>query len=1080
MSWNKTSCASVRGAATSCACSHVTSGVFVRAREFAERAEPRGDVISDVNMPCEKKPMRYGHSEGHTEVCFDETGKFIVTCGSDGDVRIWEGLDDDDPRFITVERKSILSKGKLVTATSNNTVQIHTFPEGEPDGILTRSHKRNSRDVQQQRHQSRSWASSSCDGSVIVWNIHDQLLAVPVENKVHLYERDTWSHVTSLSDDLITQPVNVVSWSPCGKRLAAASVGGVITIWDVGSKMCLERQKHEKASHVCSVAWSPAGSELVYTDTEGCVGLLENVCEGAGQKVVLKHTENAADHQSASSWLRTLTTCLTETRTGLMDEGESPLKRRPRREEEEPEDVSPATGRVRNRAPSLDDDNSLDVELCWNRRGYNDEPENSIDIEFHDSAVHHNMHLSNSLGHNMADISQEAVLLACPGTDELSRRPGSVSGRGWAAVATSALLLRLFTTGGLQREVFSLSGRVVCVCAHGEQLCVVYHRGTGFDGEQALGVQLLSLSRRTRLILHQPLPLSPASHLSWMGFSAEGTLCSVDSAGVVRMLNRSLGNTWTPVCNTRESCKSKSDHYWVLGIHENPPQIRCIPCKGSRFPPTLPRPAVAVLNFKLPLCQTSTEKGQMEEQFWRSKLLHNHFSFLSSSGYEIDEDAQSKSLKEQQELLMKMFALSCRLHREFRCVELAQMMDQNLVTLAIKYASRSGKMGLAQRLSEIALEKDRDRDQDQDQDQGEEPEEEPRRHSEASRRRRAAQAEEEEDEEDEEEEQEMETEPKKRFNPFAKDSAAAASPEKTVLKPAAVSKGARSNPFKVSSAGSSPAQPRVTNILDNIPSRKSAPVTSSKTRKSPVLKPLAPKAKNKTQSTLLQMSSKSNKKPPSEEKREDKEKEKEKEEKPEEQKQVNSEDPAESTENRRPQTGFQLWLESHRKTILAESPELDETEIIKEAMGRFRTLSQDERLVRRTHFRPGLDQVQDSVPGRETARILHCLLVGAHSSRTALERLPTRLLNTRAHRGEIEQRGEEQEERKREEQEERKREEQEERKRENQEERKREEQEERKREEQEERKREKQEEETGSATESYLLTRCCCPTACCC
>ena len=28
--------------------------------------------------------------------------------------------------------------GKLVTASSNNTVQIHTFPEGEPDGILTR------------------------------------------------------------------------------------------------------------------------------------------------------------------------------------------------------------------------------------------------------------------------------------------------------------------------------------------------------------------------------------------------------------------------------------------------------------------------------------------------------------------------------------------------------------------------------------------------------------------------------------------------------------------------------------------------------------------------------------------------------------------------------------------------------------------------------------------------------------------------------------------------------------------------------------------------------------------------------
>lgn len=30
---------------------------------------------------------------------------FFVTCGNDGDVRIWEGLDDDDPKFITVGEK---------------------------------------------------------------------------------------------------------------------------------------------------------------------------------------------------------------------------------------------------------------------------------------------------------------------------------------------------------------------------------------------------------------------------------------------------------------------------------------------------------------------------------------------------------------------------------------------------------------------------------------------------------------------------------------------------------------------------------------------------------------------------------------------------------------------------------------------------------------------------------------------------------------------------------------------------------------------------------------------------------------
>lgn len=51
-------------------------------------------------------------------------------------------------------------------------------------------------------------------------------------------------------------------------------------------------------------------------------------------------------------------------------------------------------------------------------------------------------------------------------------------GQGWAAVATSALMVRLFSIGGVQKEIFSLPGAVVCMAGHGEQLLIVYHRGT--------------------------------------------------------------------------------------------------------------------------------------------------------------------------------------------------------------------------------------------------------------------------------------------------------------------------------------------------------------------------------------------------------------------------------------------------------------------------------------------------------------------------------------------------------------------------------------------------------------------------
>ncbi|XP_061594098.1 WD repeat and HMG-box DNA-binding protein 1 [Cololabis saira] len=1074
-------------------------------------------------MPCERKPLRYGHSEGHTEVCFDDQGKYIVTCGNDGDVRIWESLDDDDPKFITVGEKAYslaLKNGKLVTASSNNTVQIHTFPDGDPDGILTRFttnathvafNSIGSRvaagssdflvkvvevsDSSQQKtlrgHEApvlsvsfdskdEFLASAGCDGAVVVWNIEEQtqviqwpllqktndvsnatslcrlafqpspakFLAVPVETRVHLYERGSWDHTGTLSDDAVTQPINVVAWSPCGRYLAAGGVGGSLTVWDVNSKLCVERQKHEKGFTVSGLAWHPSGSQIAYTDTEGCLGLLDGVCTGDNKATATKPT-------AAKKPAKDYDDLFDDDDDGLMDEGQSdtnsPAKKPVAGDDDDDDDfLIPSTGRVRNRGAILDDENSLDTGslqlgqdrlgldddddagsavvpvaalqapqrpvydgpipsapqkafqpgstpahlthrfMVWNSvgivRGYNDEQDNAIDVEFHDTAVHHAMHLTNTLGHTLAQVSQEAVLLACPGTDELASKLQCLHfsswdtnkewmldlpkgedakalclGQGWAAVATSALMLRLFSVGGVQREMFSLPGPVVCLAGHGEQLLVVYHRATGFDGEQALGVQLLQLSRRRRQVISgEPLPLSHRSYLAWLGFTAEGTPCYVDSEGVVRMLNRSLGNTWTPVCNTRETCKSKSDHYWVVGVHENPQQLRCIPCKGARYPPTLPRPAVAILPFKLPLCQIATEKGQMEEQFWRSVLFHNHHDFLSSSGYELDEDAHSQSQKEQQELLMKMFALSCRLEREFRCVELAEMMPQNVVTLAIRYASRSRRLALAQRLSEIALEKANQAEEDEPEQQEENHEyagirrtsgfgqTEPTagryssRHHQEEEEERGEEVEEEEEEDESgggEVEMEEAAETRKRVNPFAKEAASPAVPSLTPL-----GKLGRANPFKVAGSGkpsSSSGPARVTNILDSMSSsRKSAPLSGSagKPNKTPVLKPLAPRPKNKTQSTLLQMTgNKTAPKKPSESTEPAGDQQKRAEAPP-------PSSPADNTENTRPKTGFQLWLDENRKSIIADDPELEETDIIKEAMGRFRTLSAEERL----------------------------------------------------------------------------------------------------------------------------------------
>ncbi|XP_021037123.1 WD repeat and HMG-box DNA-binding protein 1 isoform X1 [Mus caroli] len=1051
-------------------------------------------------MPATQKPMRYGHTEGHTEVCFDDSGSYIVTCGSDGDVRMWEDLDDDDPKSVNVGEKAFscaLKNGKLVTAVSNNTVQVYTFPEGVPDGILTRFTTNANHVVfngagnkiaagssdflvkvvdvmdnsQQQTFRGHDapvlslsfdpkdifLASASCDGTVRVWNISDQtcavswpvlqksndvvnaksicrlawqpkagkLLAVPVEKSVKLYRRETWSNAFDLSDSSISQTLNIVTWSPCGQYLAAGAINGLIVVWNVETKDCMERVKHEKGYAICGLAWHPTCSRICYTDVEGNLGVLENVCDLRGKVSSNKVSSRVEkdyndlfdgdDTSSAGDFLNDNAVEIPSFSKGIINDDDdnddvmlaadhdlgddensvdvTMLKADLSHKEEGDDDQARSIHNlplIRSQRPFYDgpmptprqkpfQSSSTPLHLShrfmvWNSVGiircYNDDQDSAIDVEFHDTSVHHATHLSNAFNYTMGTLSHEAILLACESADELASKLHCLHfsswdsskewivdmpqnedieaiclGLGWAAAATSALLLRLFTIGGVQKEVFCLPGPVVSMAGHGEQLCIVYHRGTGFDGDQCLGVQLLELGRKKNQVLHgDPLPLTRKSYLTWLGFSAEGTPCYVDSEGCVRMLNRGLGNTWTPVCNIREHCKGKSDHYWVVGIHENPQQLRCIPCKGSRFPPTLPRPAVAILSFKLPYCQTSTEKGQMEEQFWHSVLFHNYLDYLARNGHEYEESIKNQAVKEQQELLMKMLALSCKLEREFRCVELADLMTQNAVHLAIKYASRSRKLILAQKLSELAAEKAAELAETQSEEEKEEDFREKlnagysHTTTEWSRPRVRSQVEDAEDREDTVSEEKPES-----HNHGQNLFQSANSSDTPALKSGAVFSSSQGwvNPFKVVVSSKEPAvsanSTRSANILDtmNKSSRKSTSLNRMENHeKSPVIKPLTPKPRSKQASAASYFQKKTPQADKTEEVKENP-------------KSSSSDTPAvclQNSENQRPKTGFQMWLEENRSQILSDNPDIsDETDIIKEGMIRFRVLSAEER-----------------------------------------------------------------------------------------------------------------------------------------
>lgn len=70
-------------------------------------------------------------------ICFSN----IITCGHDGDVRIWVDIEDDDPNSHCVGESALavcFKEKRLYVATDNHVVQAYTYPAFDKDGIVTR------------------------------------------------------------------------------------------------------------------------------------------------------------------------------------------------------------------------------------------------------------------------------------------------------------------------------------------------------------------------------------------------------------------------------------------------------------------------------------------------------------------------------------------------------------------------------------------------------------------------------------------------------------------------------------------------------------------------------------------------------------------------------------------------------------------------------------------------------------------------------------------------------------------------------------------------------------------------------
>nr|CAD7402904.1 unnamed protein product [Timema poppensis] len=138
---------------------------------------------------------------------------YLITGGNDGDIRLWMGLEDDDPTSHCVGERALAVKqmGKrLFVGTDNNTVQAYTFPEVEPDGIITRfgapvTH-----------------ISVSKDGNTIA--------AASEDMEVHIYDVALQKSTVIASH---TGPVFGVELDPKLEFVASCSGDGTVRVWNL-------------------------------------------------------------------------------------------------------------------------------------------------------------------------------------------------------------------------------------------------------------------------------------------------------------------------------------------------------------------------------------------------------------------------------------------------------------------------------------------------------------------------------------------------------------------------------------------------------------------------------------------------------------------------------------------------------------------------------------------------------------------------------------------------------------------------------------------------------------------------------
>ncbi|KAF9315034.1 hypothetical protein BG003_003535 [Podila horticola] len=591
--------------------------------------------------------------------------------------------------------------------------------------------------------------SSSCDGTVIVWNMKtkDPKPEHVINVMAAVSAEDTWTKSFTYVGGS-TQPTTCLDWSPNGKFLAVSSVDSDLCVWQYKKKDSpVSRHKHNNG-RITGLAWAPNANRLVFVDTKGELSRWEAViAEGAGSPFSAAKSDPLAglfDEEAAEDTVQEK-----EIVQEYMSEDESlhefvvdddnggylPPTRPVESRGAAVGKMQPAkvlhpcfqsgSTRMRDSRRYLDF-NGLGI-ISTVDHGSNA----TVSVEFHDKLSGRGYHFADNNNYSMGCLGKIGAFFAAKAADgnpatvhyKMHEYLGSkfewqnylpegedvtaitLNGES-AIVATTKGYIRVFSQSGIQTGLFSV-GSVIAAAGRDDLIILLYHAGEPFAGSQNLGYVVYNVETGQR-IQQALLPVADDTYVTWLGFSTGGIPAFYDDNGVMHVLNyyrRVDQGQWAPILDSSlvvvESETVSTPHYWPISLTDE--AMKCVKCKRNEAEPSFPKPFLTDLPLRMPTLYQNTPAGQHEEAWLRQKILSglNKDEKIAMSVENSDNVVARKEL-EMDKLAIQMIDLACQDERTQKALDLTAMLcNLRSIDAAIKIAHHYNLHSLMERMNKV-------------------------------------------------------------------------------------------------------------------------------------------------------------------------------------------------------------------------------------------------------------------------------------------------------------------------------------------------------------------------------------------